>query len=281
MYNVADLHGKKFPCGGKRPLGGAEERVIERTFSILPGIGPKTERRLWEEGILTWEDFLSKPRIPCISPFKKPLLDAELERWLKALRERDSRFFFRHLPQREHWRLFPTFKDQALFLDIETTGLSPYHSVVTVVGLYDGRRYVALVRGIDLDPEILYDYFDSALLLVSFFGTRFDIPFLRHHFPALPVEKPHFDLCLAGRRVGLRGGLKKVEKALGISRAPEVEGLNGADAVALWLSYERTGDRRALDLLLRYNEADVLNLEPIAVEIYKRLASKEAFPLKG
>ena len=255
--------------------------MIERTFSILPGIGPETERRLWEEGILTWEDFLSRPSVPCISSFRKPFLDAELERWLKALEDRDAAFFFRHLPQREHWRLFPAFRDRALFFDIETTGLSPYYSVVTVVGLYNGKRYVALVKGIDLEPEILHDYFDSALLLVSFFGTRFDVPFLRRYFPQLPTEKPHFDLCLAGRRVGLKGGLKKVEQALGISRDPDVEGLDGADAASLWLSYERSGDRRALDLLLRYNEADVLNLEPIAEEIYRRLALRSGIPLEG
>lgn len=248
--------------------------MIESTFSILPGVGPETERRLWEEGILTWEDFLSRPQVPHISPFRKPLLDAELERWLRALREKDAVFFFRHLPQREHWRLFPLFREEALFFDIETTGLSPYYSVVTVVGLFDGRRYVALVRDIDLNPEVLYEYFERARLLVSFFGTRFDIPFLRRHFPALPVEKPHFDLCLAGRRVGLKGGLKRIEKALGISRDPEIEDMDGHDAVALWLSYERKGDKGALDLLLRYNEADVTNLLPLAEEVYRRLRER-------
>lgn len=248
--------------------------MIEKTFSILPGIGPETERRLWEEGILTWPDFLERPSVPHIPPFRKPLLDAELERWLKALEERDAPFFFRHLPQKEHWRLFPAFREEALYFDIETTGLSPYLSLVTVVGLYEGRRYIALVRDIDLHPEVLYDYFDSAKLFVSFFGARFDIPFLRRHFPALPLERPHFDLCLSGRRVGLKGGLKRVERALGIKRDPEIEDMDGTDALLLWLSYERTGDKRALELLLRYNEADVCNLELLAEEVYRRLSEK-------
>jgi len=270
LYNEPPTWATKF-FSGRAPADGD---MIECTFSILPGIGPETERRLWEEGILTWRDFLERPRVPFISPFQKPFLDAELERWLRALEERDAPFFFRHLPQREHWRLFEAFKDGALYFDIETTGLSPRFSVVTVVGLYDGRRYVALVREMDLAPELLYDYFGSASLLVSFFGTRFDLPFLRRHFPSLPVERPHFDLCLAGRRVGLKGGLKRIEKALGISREPEVEGMDGSDAVALWLQYERTGDKRALDLLLRYNKADVTNLKPLAEEIYRRLRER-------
>ncbi len=248
--------------------------MIRHTFIMLPGIGPETERRLWEEGILTWEDFLSRPRISHISPFRKPLLDAELEAWLRALERGDARFFFRRLPQREHWRLFRVFREDCLFFDIETTGLSPFYSKVTVVGLCQGGRYVALVRGIDLEPEVLYDYFGRAKLLVSFFGTRFDIPFLRYHFPQLPVEIPHFDLCFAGRRVGLKGGLKRIERALGIEREEEIAGMDGADAVGLWLAYERLGDKEALDLLLRYNEADVRNLEAVAEEIYRRLERK-------
>ena len=33
--------------------------MIKHTFSILPGIGDKLEKRLWRNGIVTWEDFLA------------------------------------------------------------------------------------------------------------------------------------------------------------------------------------------------------------------------------
>ncbi len=55
-------------------------------------------------------------------------------------------------------------------------------------------------------------------LLVSYFGTAFDVPFLRASFPGLDWDLPHFDLCFAGRRLGLTGGLKTVERTLGIAR---------------------------------------------------------------
>ena len=37
---------------------------------------------------------------------------------------RDAAFFKPHLPAKEAWRLYSEFADRALFLDIETTGLS-------------------------------------------------------------------------------------------------------------------------------------------------------------
>ncbi len=38
--------------------------------------------------------------------------------------------------------------------------------------------------------------------------------------------------------------------------------MDGYDAVKLWYTY-RSGDVSALDLLLRYNKADTVNLKPL------------------
>jgi len=70
------------------------------------------------------------------------------------------------------------------------------------------------------------------------------------------------DLCYLLRRLGLTGGLKHVERQLGISRRPEVKGLDGLDATRLWREYRR-GSREALDLLLTYNKEDVVNMEAL------------------
>ena len=31
--------------------------MIENTFLHIPGMGPKTEQRLWESGVLNWDGF--------------------------------------------------------------------------------------------------------------------------------------------------------------------------------------------------------------------------------
>jgi uncharacterized protein YprB with RNaseH-like and TPR domain len=60
---------------------------------------------------------------------------------------------------------------------------------------------------------------------------------------------------------------------MGIGRSTDLQGLDGWEAVRLWHAWRR-GETDALDLLLRYNEADTRNLEPLAELLYRRLADR-------
>jgi uncharacterized protein YprB with RNaseH-like and TPR domain len=78
---------------------------------------------------------------------------------------------------------------------------------------------------------------------------------------------PNYDLCFASHRLGIKGGFKKLENYFGISRDEGIKGMDGYDAVKLWRRYKQ-GDSRALELLVKYNEADTKNLFNIAATIY-------------
>jgi uncharacterized protein len=78
------------------------------------------------------------------------------------------------------------------------------------------------------------------------------------------------DLCHALKRLGYRGGLKKIESEVGLLRSPETRGLSGWDAVRLWREY-RYGSAEALELLLRYNREDVVNLQALMELAYDGL----------
>jgi uncharacterized protein YprB with RNaseH-like and TPR domain len=93
------------------------------------------------------------------------------------------------------------------------------------------------------------------------------------------LNQLHIDLCPALRRLGYKGGLKRIEEILGIQRPPEVEGLGGFDAVRLWREYRRRRDPRALDLLLAYNRADIENLSLLLAFAYGRLKAASGFPV--
>src|SRR5438094_768516 len=107
----------------------------------------------------------------------------------------------------------------------------------------------------------------------TFFGSRFDLPYLRATFPGVVLDHPHLDLCFAARRLGLDGGLKHIEGRMGIRRPPDLQGLDGWDAVRLWHAWSN-GETAARDRWLRYNEADTRNLEPLAELLYSRLAAR-------
>ncbi len=247
--------------------------MLPSTFVILQGIGPATERRLWHEGLLTWSDFLNQPGISGISAPRKQWYDQELLRAQSAFDSGQLDYFTARLPSRDHWRFFDRCEPHALYLDIETTGTSPHDGEVTVVGLHRRGETVCLVRGETLTAERLQAELDACTLLVTFFGTGFDVPYLRAKFPQLTFSMPHFDLCFAARRLGLRGGLKQIERELGIERDSALRNLDGWDAVRLWMQW-RAGNAGARDLLLAYNAADTANLVPLAKHVFQDIAAR-------
>jgi uncharacterized protein YprB with RNaseH-like and TPR domain len=58
---------------------------------------------------------------------------------------------------------------------------------------------------------------------------------------------------------------------MGIERAPELQGFTGADAVRQWNRWRHRRDEGARELLVAYNEADCVNLEPLADLFYCQL----------
>jgi len=247
--------------------------MLTSTFVLLHGVGPHTERRLWGTGVLNWATFLGSSALSGISSVRKSWYDSQLVAAQSHLDAGHAQYFATCLKPREHWRLFDAFRRRVLYLDIETTGMSARDGHVTVVGLYRNGRMTSLVHGETLTEDRLHEELDQTDLLVTFFGSGFDIPYLQAKFPRLDFRKPHFDLCIAARRLGLRGGLKLIEQELGIDRDQDVIGLDGWEAVHLWHQW-KGGDQAALDLLLRYNLADTRNLSPLAEQLYERLAAR-------
>ena len=249
--------------------------MLTSTFIHVQGIGYTTERRIWDMGALTWERFLEmRPELK-LSEGKKSLILSTVEESVLRLADRDYAYFADVLAPRDHWRALSEFGGELAYLDIETTGCG-YDDQITVIGLYDGYDMRSFVRGINLDefPEAMSRF----KMLVTFFGSGFDLPMIRRTFPRLRVDQLHVDLCFLLKRIGLSGGLKKIEGQLGINRRPETEGLDGLDAVRLWYAY-RAGSEEALDLLLTYNKEDVMNMEPLLRYGCAEIESKLAFPV--
>lgn len=243
--------------------------MLEATFIHCPGVGYKLEHRIWSAGARTWSDFLSSPADLGIPPSRLDAVRRHVEMSVERLEAGDYAWFARQLAPRDHWRAYPNFKHRVLYLDIETTGEGGYDTL-TVAGVYNGTTVRQYIRGFDLEdfPEVFAD----AALLVTFFGSGFDLPFIRRAY-GISLPQIHIDLCPLLKRLGYRGGLKKVEEALGIRRPQDVRGLQSYDAVLLWRAWER-GDRRALQRLLAYNAQDVLNLEALLEFAYPRMAER-------
>jgi uncharacterized protein YprB with RNaseH-like and TPR domain len=248
--------------------------MLRHTFIHGHGIGPQTEETLWRSGALTWEDFLDLHGTERISGSRLDRLAPLIRRSQTALRKRAIEFFSDRLPSGEQWRLYPDFSDQVAFIDIETTGLVPGYDEITVIGLYDHKRFLVFIRGKNLRefPRVISRY----SLLVSYNGAQFDMPFLRATFPGFR-PRAHLDLRYPLARLGYTGGLKLVERKAGIRRPRSVRELDGFDAVILWHEYQR-GKRSALDRLISYTRQDVTNLLPLAELVAEDMPRRLRFP---
>ncbi len=223
---------------------------------------------LWHRGIETWTDFICHEGI-IFSPARDRYIQQELI--LSSASYKDISFFERRLLPKDMWRLFEAFRNRTAYVDIETSGGYQGLDEVTVIGLYDGKQVHSFVNGVNLDDfEVAIADYD---LMVTFNGASFDIPIIRRWFRTISLPPAHIDLCRLLRRLGHRGGLKKIEKAFGLSRDSDIDGMDGYEAVALWKAHQ-WGDPDALDILLRYNRADIVNLEPLMQWGYREMKSR-------
>ena len=247
--------------------------MIERSFQLVPGIGPWRERDLWSRGLLDWDAFRDAPHLSELPPRLAESLGARIAEAEAALNYRDLPRLAGLLPPREHWRLYPLFLDEAVFLDIETDGA--VNGRPTVVSLFDRHGLHVFVQGRNLGalPGVLA----RSRLWVTFNGRCFDVPVLRRHFPALPEPTVHLDLRFLCRRVGLRGGLKAVEQMIGIPRPPHLRGVGGWDAVLLWRTWVAKDELAALRCLVEYNLYDAFQLRALADAAYNRAVEQLAF----
>jgi hypothetical protein len=231
--------------------------MLERTFCHLPGIGLKTENRLWAAGYRDWRGLLRALEAG-EAPFRcgarvRAGLEESLDRHLRG----DAGFFAERLPRDQLWRLVPAFRGRAAYVDIETTGLGRGLDHITSIALYDGHCVATYVHGINL--ERFEEDIRAYRMVVTFNGSRFDLPFLRHQLrPDLP--RAHIDLYFLLKSLGVSGGLKRCEDRFGLGRS-ELGGVDGYAAVLLWQAFEATGRREVLETLLAYNVQDVLSLE--------------------
>jgi len=151
------------------------------------------------------------------------------------------------------------------YLDIETTGLSFEYCAITVVGIHlidrSGSRFVQLV-GKDVTADNIQEALKGVDTIYTCNGSRFDLPFINSHLGINLAERyDHRDLMYDCWRNNLYGGLKGVERQLGIER--ELTEVDGYQAIRLWWRYVDYFDVDALKTLLEYNREDALNLKTL------------------
>jgi uncharacterized protein YprB with RNaseH-like and TPR domain len=141
------------------------------------------------------------------------------------------------------------------YLDIETDRAGN----VCVIGIFRQENGFVQFYGDDVTAANLESALSGTKTIVTFNGDCFDLPTLDKYFNLdLKGNCSSRDLLKVKKNLGLRGGLKELEKMYGIKR--NTEGIDGYKAILLWEKYVKRGQKGALRLLLEYNREDVINL---------------------
>lgn len=240
--------------------------MIRECFRHCQGIGPKTAEVLNQKGFVTWDDCLTRvEEIPFNGKRRKKLIN-DIQRSRLALDSHDIDYFTASFPTAEHWRILENYFDRATFIDVETTGLSRHSCHVSVITAFHRDEMHSFMYGENLDDFLLL--VDDAGLLVTFNGNCFDIPFLEKTFNIPSIGCAHIDLRWIAWHRGYRGGLKAIERKLGIYRPPHIDGIDGYEAVDLFFQWQR-GDASSRKRLISYCRADVCSTYLIAERILR------------
>ena len=99
--------------------------MLTNSYIHLPGIGATTERKIWDSGIKSQDEFREEPHRAGLPESKLKHILEGINTSKEKLNARDHTYFANNLPKKDHWRAYREFMDDTIFLDIETTGLSP------------------------------------------------------------------------------------------------------------------------------------------------------------
>ncbi len=257
--------------------GKKSRRMLKNTFIHVPRIGRHTEEQLWDNGFTSWDDYIQRFDACPLKSLDPRLVFGYLMESCQALEHDDARYFCEALHSGDAWRLYADFREQTAFVDIETTGLLAGSDAITVIGLFDGKTPRAFIQGINL--EDFAEEVQKYSLLVTFNGKRFDLPFICNVFGDMPDYQGHLDLLYPLRRLNYHGGLKSIEKQVGLEREGSLKQMDGYLAVLLWKEYQR-GNQAALDTLVRYNLEDVVNLQYLADLVYNQSSARIPINIK-
>src|SRR3989344_1330281 len=239
--------------------------MIKNSFIFLKGISSRKEQNLWKSGIKNWDDFLEKDKIKSISKEKKEIYNNEILNAKKLLLGENNEFILK-FPSNENWRLYEYFKNECIYLDIE---IGKNYKDIILIGLFDRINTKTMVKNYNLYKENFLNEIKNYKLIISYNGSALDIPAIEKYF-GIKINIPHIDLKHSCQRLGLKNGLKEIERNLGIKRP---ENLYGRPYNA-YKAFLASGDKEYLELLIKYNEEDIINLKPIMEYCYNKLKEK-------
>ena len=246
--------------------------MLTASFACFKGLSISSEQKIWELGCHSWDHFDHLPK-KTFSAHKMLTVHSEIKQAQIALKARMADYFLNRFKNPDKIRVLSEFQNQSAVIDIETTGLTAKDEITTIAVLKNGVIFL-FVKDINLDDFL--ESIQDVKLLITFNGTRFDLPFIKKFF-TIDLTIPHLDIMPVLKQLGYVGGQKRCEELLHLKRLYS-DGMGGTDAIFLWKDWQQNRNRGALNQLMLYNADDVFMLEKLAIKSYNLVM--KSFPLR-
>lgn len=187
------------------------------------------------------------------------------------------------------------YDEEAVFLDIETTGLSPMRSFIYLIGLVfiDLKKVTMHITQLiaedrDEEEEILKltkEKLKGYKTVVTYNGNSFDLPFIAkrsERYGIEPIAMDSFDMYekLRLHKDTLKlDGLKQknIEKKLGITREDRY---NGGECISFYKDYVKNKNQESFNRFVLHNYDDLLYM-PATMSILDLLDEKITIDIDG
>ena len=187
------------------------------------------------------------------------------------------------------------YDEEAVFLDIETTGLSPMRSFIYLIGLVfiDLKKvtmHITQLIAEDRDEEeeilkLMKERLKGYKTVVTYNGNSFDLPFIAkrsERYGIEPIDMDSFDMYekLRLHKDTLKlDGLKQknIEKKLGITREDRY---NGGECISFYKDYVKNKNQESFDRFVLHNYDDLLYM-PATMSILDLLDEKITIDIDG
>ncbi len=165
--------------------------------------------------------------------------------------------------------------EKSIFFDIETTGFSPKHSHIYLIGcarkIGDNMHYDQFfAKSPDEEKEILLAFLSVLQdyeTIISFNGVGFDVPFIKAKCDLLAIEEHladynYLDIFKAVSEIKFLLKLpnykqKTIENFLGLERDDQ---FSGGELINVYLEYMKKPDQEAERILLLHNYEDLVGM---------------------
>lgn len=187
------------------------------------------------------------------------------------------------------------YDEEAVFLDIETTGLSPMRSFIYLIGLVfidlkEMTMHITQLIAENKDEEeeilkLMKERLKGYKTVVTYNGNSFDLPFIAKRSERYGIESIGMDSFDMYEKLRLHkdtlklDGLKQknIEKKLGIIREDRY---NGGECINFYKDYVKNKNQESFDRFVLHNYDDLLYM-PATMSILDLLDEKITIDIDG